>query len=292
MAAAHGGQVLLSQTTRELLADEEANQPGLALRDLGKQQLKDLDRPVRLYQLVADGLPNRFPRLRGLSPDPSRRARRLLERRRPVLVVGLLMTAALSLGLVLLLGRQAKALSGIDANQVGIVDAKSNRITYEVPVDSAPNAVAARGDQVWVTNTDSHTVNNIDPGTRTVRQTVTVGSEPGGIAIGGGAVWVANALEGRILRIDPSKREPTDRISVGANPRALAYGGGSLWVANADDGSVSRIDPGTDRVLETFPAGAGAGGIAYGDGALWVTSGGGSTVAAALSCASMPRAET
>jgi predicted ATPase/class 3 adenylate cyclase len=45
MAAGHGGQVLLSQTTREFL--DEA----LELRDLGEHRLKDLSAPQRLYQL-------------------------------------------------------------------------------------------------------------------------------------------------------------------------------------------------------------------------------------------------
>ena len=45
MGAGHGGQVLLSETTGQLL-DSEAN-----LRDLGDHRLKDLTAPQRLYQL-------------------------------------------------------------------------------------------------------------------------------------------------------------------------------------------------------------------------------------------------
>src|SRR6266545_5031747 len=50
--AGHGGQVLMSETTRSLLEDEEEELDGVELRDLGPQQLKDFDRPVRLYQLA------------------------------------------------------------------------------------------------------------------------------------------------------------------------------------------------------------------------------------------------
>jgi predicted ATPase/class 3 adenylate cyclase len=56
-AAGHGGQVLVSQATRELLGDS----PGL--RDLGEHRLKDLSAPQRLYQ-VGDGA---FPPLRALN---------------------------------------------------------------------------------------------------------------------------------------------------------------------------------------------------------------------------------
>jgi predicted ATPase len=44
-AAGHGGQVLLSQTTRDLLEGE------VELRDLGEHRLKDMGAPQRLYQL-------------------------------------------------------------------------------------------------------------------------------------------------------------------------------------------------------------------------------------------------
>src|ERR671937_711593 len=62
-AAGHGGQVLVSQATQTLLEDEEEDLH-VFLRDLGEQRLKDLERPVRLYQAGADGLPVSFPPLR------------------------------------------------------------------------------------------------------------------------------------------------------------------------------------------------------------------------------------
>jgi predicted ATPase/class 3 adenylate cyclase/Tfp pilus assembly protein PilF len=62
-AAAHGGQVLLSQTTRQLVPEAL---DGLTFRDLGEHRLKDLSRPQRLHQLCVPGLPMEFPRLRTL----------------------------------------------------------------------------------------------------------------------------------------------------------------------------------------------------------------------------------
>src|SRR6266536_4912296 len=56
MAAAHGGQVVVSQTTRDLLDTADG------LRDLGEHRLKDLSGAVRLYQLGDD----EFPPLRSL----------------------------------------------------------------------------------------------------------------------------------------------------------------------------------------------------------------------------------
>jgi serine/threonine protein kinase/ABC-type glycerol-3-phosphate transport system substrate-binding protein/class 3 adenylate cyclase len=59
-AVAHGGQVLLSNATRELLEDGLA---GVSIRDLGLYRLKDLDRDERLYQLDVAGLKSDFPPL-------------------------------------------------------------------------------------------------------------------------------------------------------------------------------------------------------------------------------------
>ena len=68
--AGHGGQILLSQTSHSLLEDEEDEHEGLVLHDLGRQSLKDFDRPIGLFQLVAPDLPSDFPPLRTLESEP------------------------------------------------------------------------------------------------------------------------------------------------------------------------------------------------------------------------------
>jgi DNA-binding NarL/FixJ family response regulator len=67
--AGHGGQILISETTRSLLEDEEADLDGLELRDLGRHLLKDFDRPVRIYHLAIQGLADEFPALRTASGE-------------------------------------------------------------------------------------------------------------------------------------------------------------------------------------------------------------------------------
>jgi predicted ATPase/class 3 adenylate cyclase len=63
-AAAHGGQVLLSQTTVDLVRDELPLP--LTLRDLGNHRLRDLQRPEHIHQLLHPDLPGGFPPLRSL----------------------------------------------------------------------------------------------------------------------------------------------------------------------------------------------------------------------------------
>jgi DNA-binding NarL/FixJ family response regulator/class 3 adenylate cyclase len=67
--AGHGGQILISETTRSLLEDEEAEIDGVELRDLGRHVLKDFDRPVHIYQLTVEGLAVDFPALRTVTGE-------------------------------------------------------------------------------------------------------------------------------------------------------------------------------------------------------------------------------
>jgi class 3 adenylate cyclase/DNA-binding transcriptional regulator YiaG len=69
MQAAHGGQVLLSQTTHDLVENDLPF--GVSLRDLGKHRLKDLQRPAHLYQLDIVGLHAEFPPLKTLDSRPN-----------------------------------------------------------------------------------------------------------------------------------------------------------------------------------------------------------------------------
>jgi class 3 adenylate cyclase/CheY-like chemotaxis protein len=61
--AGHGGQILLSEATHELIPEE------LERRELGAYRLRGLPIPERIFQLVAPGLPHEFPALRGVDQD-------------------------------------------------------------------------------------------------------------------------------------------------------------------------------------------------------------------------------
>jgi class 3 adenylate cyclase/tetratricopeptide (TPR) repeat protein len=61
-ATANGGQVVLSEATRLLVASRLP--AGVSVKDLGFHRLKDLAAPERIYQLVVPGLPDRFPPLK------------------------------------------------------------------------------------------------------------------------------------------------------------------------------------------------------------------------------------
>ncbi|MGH7729023.1 MAG: ATP-binding protein, partial [Vulcanimicrobiaceae bacterium] len=68
LAIGHGGQVLVSGVTTDLVQGDLPAQA--SLRDLGAHRLKDLARPEQVYQLIAPGLPADFPALRSLDSLP------------------------------------------------------------------------------------------------------------------------------------------------------------------------------------------------------------------------------
>src|SRR5262249_8581723 len=66
MSTAHGGQIVLSLATRELL-----DVSSIDLLDLGEHRLRDLARPVHVFQVEHAGLERFFPALRSLDAFPS-----------------------------------------------------------------------------------------------------------------------------------------------------------------------------------------------------------------------------
>jgi YVTN family beta-propeller protein len=291
-AAGHGGQVLASQTTRELLRDDPL--PDVTLRDLGEHHLKDLDEPEKIYQVVAPGLPEEFPPLKATASTPfAGREGELVEAAQEVvqelsrpwrpsrrlLVVALVAlvaagaVAALAGLLITRGGTNTASASGVIApNQVGLIDAVSGKISRQIPVGSTPSSVAFGDGSIWVTNTNGNTVSRIDVHTNAVSQTIQVGAGPTGVAVSGAAVWVANGVDGTVSRIDPGTNQVVDKIGVGNGPTGVAYGEKAVWVANSVDGTISRIDPETGHVTRTIPAIVGATGVAAGLGRVWVIS--------------------
>jgi YVTN family beta-propeller protein len=270
-AIAHGGQVLLSNATRELVEDEV---DGVTVRALGAYRLKDIDRPEPLFQLDIDGLEKDFPPLKAeqVLPEDKRPLRR-----RTLLLAALAgaLAAAVAVPLFAFSGGgspAAHAVAAVHANSVAAVPAATGRLSGSVSLGGSPNAIASGADSLWVSMPDQDSVSRIDPTTNTVQQTIPVGSGPAGIAFGGGFVWVADSLAGTVTQIDPRKNGGTvvDTITVGNGPSGIAYGQGAVWVANSIDRSVVRIDPLTGKTSAPIPVDDGADALAAGSGGVWV----------------------
>jgi len=69
LALGHGGQILLSHATHDLVADDLPSQT--SLRALGEYSLKDLTRPEPIFQFISPDLPSEFPPLRAATAGPT-----------------------------------------------------------------------------------------------------------------------------------------------------------------------------------------------------------------------------
>ena len=304
-AAGHGGQVLLSRTTRELVEDELP--PGVTIRDLGERRLKDVDRPERLSQLVIDGLPSDFGALNTLDVELRRKRRRMYA---GAALIGVL-AAAVAIP-VLALGQGSGPGTVVAPNHVAVIDPESNRVTESIQVGIRPSPVAVGEGFVWVGNLDDRSLSKIDPSTRTIQGTFGLAPyTPTGVTTGAGAVWLANGYVGsysrfdpsveevgkpidvtnrstagsaayglgkvwfafgvgEIVQVDPSTNEPGLIGPVGNSPSSVTVGAGYVWVANGGDNSVDQINPRTVSEVDDFSVGGRPRSIAFGARALWV----------------------
>lgn len=69
LSAGHGGQILLSAPTTELVREQLPAQT--ALREMGAHRLKDLVQPQEIFQALAKDLPQEFPALKTLDVLPN-----------------------------------------------------------------------------------------------------------------------------------------------------------------------------------------------------------------------------
>jgi YVTN family beta-propeller protein len=281
-SAAQGGQILVSQATQTLLEDEEEDLH-VALRDLGEQRLKDLDRPVRLYQAVSDGLPAAFPPVR-VDAEPALVDQRSLWRRPAALAAAAIGVAVLVAGATAALAfRSAPASVTVLPNQVAVIDPETNRVVEAVQVGTRPGPIAAGVGSVWVGNLDDKTVTRIDDRRRTLIRTIPLDNRtPTGLAFGFDAVWVAHGRLGQVSQIDPQYNEVSSPIDVGGtafgSPNGvIAVDRDSVWAAFGDS-TLARIDPVAARVAEQTRAGQLPAGIAVDSGSVWVANSGDSTV--------------
>jgi YVTN family beta-propeller protein len=295
-ATARGGEVLVSQATQSIIEDEEEADPGFTLVDLGEQQLKDLDRSVRLFQLAAPGLdvpaePAAGPRLERavLRQDPSlelpgpaaaaagsawvrgtRWLRLAAADRKKRLLAGAGVVVAVAAVLLVTIFTRGPAQLTAPANTVGVIDSGQADLSAVVTGVGRPNGVAFGAGAVWVTDSADDLLSRINPATHAIVDQIPVGRGPAGVAVGGGEVWVANELDGTVSEVNPGAGRQVAVIPVGIGPSAVAFGFGSVWVANVTSDTLSKINAATGKVVATIGLGSSPAGVAVGFSSVWV----------------------
>ena len=293
--AAHGGQILVSSATRDLVGDSVS---GASFRDIGEHRLPEIGQPQLIFQLLAPGLPDEFPPLR---PDESARvmpirgreaelaaaaeaaigaeARRLriFRRSRVAAAAGAVIVAGAAAAIALGLTQGGAAEIAVKANSVAMIDPKSGKLVADVPVGSRPVAVATGEKGVWVANADDGTVSKIDPKSRRVVSVIGIGADVSDIAVGFGSVWVADGNDSALTRIDPSLDPPAIQATLRFGKSSslapapifsVAAGADAVWITQGN--RLIRVDPVTGKATGSWAIPPPIG-LAAGAGNVWVT---------------------
>jgi len=297
-AAGHGGQILISETTQNLLEDEEEELPDLRLRDLGAQRLKDLDRSIRLFQVEGRGLLNSFPPLRTAETPFAGREGELAEAvparhlpwasRRALALAGAVVAAAGGI-VVAVAALRTGGLTLVPPNSVAAIDAKSGKIVAHVAVGEQRTIVQGLGtirgttiavdsDGVWVANPNDRTIQLINPATTRVKKTIgNINGDITSIATTGADLWATLGADGlaHVSAAGSVESVPLPNPDGPAYTLAgIAAGDGALWIGRGElrELSVARFDPSTQRMTGAVPVGlSGDRSVAYGEGHVWIT---------------------
>jgi YVTN family beta-propeller protein len=278
-AAGHGGQVLLSSTSKELA--EEELPPGVSIRDLGERRLKDIEQPQRLYQLVIEGLQSQFAQLKTLDVELRRKRRRMYAGSALIGVIA----AAVAIPIFAFGQGGARGSSAVDGNAVAEIDPGSNQVVGSVPVGARPDQITAGAGSLWVANLDDQSVSRVDPVARRVTRTFSVDDTPTGLAASNDAVWAVGSTASKpfvsVRRIDPQFGTVSETTHIGnvveGGSGSVSAQGRTVWVAPSS-GLLSRLSARSGRVLRRIDPNAGPSRIAIAPDAIWLTDGGARTV--------------
>jgi YVTN family beta-propeller protein len=274
-AAGHGGQVLLSWTTKGLA--EEDSSAGVSIRDLGERRLKDIEQPQRLYQLVIDGLRTEFGPLNTLDVELARKRRRMYGGAALIGVVA----AAVAIPVFAFGQGSGSSSVPVAPNSVAVIDPQTNRVSDDIQVGARPAGIAAGAGSIWVANLDDGTVSRIDPTTSRVVRAIPDPGISGALVAWRGAIWATTwNLSGHsmgLTRIDPQFDSITGRrrlyapgnvLQSNASP-AVAAACPALWLAPPGS-PLTRVDPSASPVSQTVETNNYPSSVAVGEGAVWV----------------------
>ena len=205
-AVGHGGQVLLSNATRELV---DVDLAGVSIRDLGAYRLKDIDHTERLYQLGIEGLRCDSLLTADRVAEPGPRWRRRLG----VLVA---LAAIATLAGAALLSRAAGAPT-VMAESLVKIDGKTNKVVDVTPVGRSPREVEVVGDYVFVASEADGTLTRVDRRTGAVTNSGQYDASDGLAGEGGKWLWVGSVDRRQVTLADVEL--PVIDVETGFEPR-------------------------------------------------------------------------
>jgi len=235
-AAAHGGQVLISDDTRTSLGESE----GVRIRDLGEHTLKDFDVPQRLYQASAPGAEDGFPpprtqsgegafsgreeELAAAAVESIVRATRRRERRRFAAIAAVLIISV-AVGVAVIATRSHPI--GVVPNSVAEINPKTGSVVADVPIGPTPSRIVAGLGGIWVLNEAGQTLTRINATTR-AETPVGLAQAPSDLAVSGRDVWIVNGVPQTISILDAQTLTPVQQVSLHGRAGVLDDGDAAI----------------------------------------------------------------
>ena len=225
MAAASGGEVVVSSTVHDLVAGS-----GIEFDDRGLHALKGIPGEWHLYALLRpEALPVAPLDVQRLAAfaDQRGRSRRLAAAGVAAAVVVLVVVAA---GVVAVLGRGPSG-PAIPPGTDTIVALDSSGKAVDVRhVPSGPTALTSDGKNLWVAALDAGVLVALPISGTGSGQTIGRVGRPSGIAAGGDQIWAADAFDQTLTLVDPHSGDTTRTLHMPAP--AVGFGAGAAWVVN------------------------------------------------------------
>jgi len=161
------------------------------------------------------------------------------------------------------------------AKSLAKVELKPAKIaaTVETGAGTAPLALAASTDSVWILSDDKSTLMRVDPKENAIVAESRLPSACTSLLFAETSIWVTCPGADRVLRIDPRTNLVDKRIEVPGGPVSAAFGESSIWVLTQKEGKVAQVDPKTNKVTATIELSIpnATGNIAFGEGSVWIS---------------------
>jgi hypothetical protein len=203
-AAGHGGQILFTTAVGELVDTKRV--------DLGEHRLRDITRPLSLYQVEADGLETEFLPVRS-DPVLGSGRRRWMAAAAAGLCIGAVVVA------VVLTGGDGGGDRAEVAPTATTKLAPTPELVDTIEVGNSPGAIAEVPDgSIWISNSFDGTFSRVDPTTNEVTDTVNVRSEVAGLEARVGSRLFVVSPEGVIRLINTLHLGVEMVLDLGLNP--------------------------------------------------------------------------
>ena len=141
-----------------------------------------------------------------------------------------------------------------------------------ITTSGRPRAIAIRGDEILVSESDGATtwVQRYDTATGAPGSRINVANGVQRILLRGNVLWVLTADPDLLHRYDATVGTRLSSTEVGDGAKSMVVSDGVFWVTGSKDGSLTRVDEETQEA-ERFELGGSPQNVRVGLGAVWVT---------------------